>query len=266
MSESVFALTGIDAQASSGYIKRSYVTGVGACGICVSAGTSASPANVNVLNNRSVMNGAGGLLLQGTSFPLVEVSESLQAQVNNNDLSQNTTAPQGFGVRVIALAQTVPLPQVAGKATISLNGNRLTNNRYALVVDAGFPRRNALPWPSATCLDTRTFTGQLSVSLNDNVIGPSSVTPALVSFTRSQVFQAPAANPIAGWQYLHNASISIADPALTLGGTDGFRIDHQEVDQFVGGNCPGDLVPEPLGNRLTYNGIEVLAPVRNFTF
>jgi hypothetical protein len=259
----VTAFTGIDTSASSGYIKRSYVTGALACGICVSAGTTASPATVNVLNNRSVQNTGGGLLLQGTSFPLREVSESLQAQVNNNDLSQNDTAPLGFGVRIFALGQVVPTPQVAGKATVSLNGNRLANNRYALVVDAGFPRRNTLPLSSGIC-DARTFTGQLSVSLNDNTIGPSSVTPALVSFTRSQVFQAPSGNPISAWQYLHNASISIADPALTLGGTAGFRIDHQEIDQFVGGNCANDVIAEPLGNRLTYNGIEVLAPFRNF--
>lgn len=255
----VKASAGIDVSASSGDVKKSYVTGVGACGICVSAGTAASPASVKVLNNRSVMNGAGGLLLSGTSFPLQEVSQSLQAQVNSNDFSNNQAGNQGFGVRIIALGTRVPPTQSAGKATVYLNGNRLADNLYAVVVDAGFPRRN-----EGTSCDERTFTAQLSVQLNNNIIGPSSVTPALVSFTRSQVFQ--AANPISAWQYLHNASISISDPGLNLGGTNGFQIDHQEVDQFVGGTCSADLTPEPLNNTLTYNGIGVLAPLRNFSF
>ena len=45
---------GIDVTASTGVIKRSFVSGVGSCGICVGAGTATSPAAITIQQNRSV--------------------------------------------------------------------------------------------------------------------------------------------------------------------------------------------------------------------
>lgn len=258
---------GIDVVASTGTLKRSFVAGHGSCGICVGAGTATSPAAVTLQQNRSKSNGAGGLLLSGTAFPLIEVSQGLTAQVLNNDLSDNSTGNQGFGIRTIAIGTTVPPPQTIGRVTAQFNGNRIANNRYALIVDAGFPRRNNLPLPSTSCLDTRTFGGQLTLQLNANSVSGSIVSPALVTTTRAQVWLAPANNPIAGWQYLHGASVLIQDPSLSLGGYGAFRYEHPQADTFVnasgGGFCANDVSPELLGNLVIYNS-NILPYGRNF--
>ncbi len=85
------AAAGVDAYASSGYVKKVYVSNVSACGICLAGGTPISPAYVYVIQNRSVTNQAGALLLTGTT----KDGSTLTAQVNNNALSENAVGRTG---------------------------------------------------------------------------------------------------------------------------------------------------------------------------
>jgi hypothetical protein len=254
---------GINLSASSGSVNRTYVTGVGACGVCIAAGTAASPASVKLIQNHVVRNGAGGLLLAGTS---PDGGDVLSVQVNDNSFTDNTTGNLGFGIRIMAIGfPDPPLPN-AGQVTAVINGNLIQNNRYGLIVDAGFPPRNKQSVPATECADQDSYTGQLDLRFNDNVVSQSSQSAALVTTTRAQVWLAPqtkVSSRMVSWQYLHGATISIADPALTLSGTDPspFRVDAPSTDPFLnggshgdGGACELDVVSEPLDNLVTYNG------------
>jgi len=261
------AFSGVYILAASGAIKKSYVSGAITCGICLGAGNEVSPATVDIVQNRLVQNGSGALLLAGTAYPLPEIGDLLTVRVLNNDLSRHTTGNQGFGIRIFTTGTVVPMPQTSGSVIAKINGNRIADNRYGLIIDAGFPRRNI----AGTCGDTRRFTGRIAVKFHDNVVARSAVTPALLTFTRAQVFLNPTGSPLSAWQYLHGASFSIDDPGLSLGGVIGanaFQIDHPYVDPFDNaagtGTCQDDEVREPLENLLSYNGVTINAPIRNF--
>jgi len=261
---------GIDLTGTSGYLKKSYVKGVSACGICIAGGTSESPAVVNVIQNRSVANGAGGLLLAGTG---VTGGDSLTAQINNNSFADNTTGAQGFGVRIIAIGSSLlELPNSAF-LTAHLNGNSFANNRYQLIVDAGFPPRNKGPIPSTSCADEYPYLANMNIYLNSNAVTNTAITKSsgLVTTTRAQVWLAPN-NPNGKsvlWQYLFGSSISIFDPELALTGASSqspFLYDVPEADPFLnptdGGSCAADWVNEALGDYVSYNGATLTG--RNF--
>jgi hypothetical protein len=154
--------------------------------------------------------------------------------------------------------------------TLYANGNEFSNNRYALIVDAGFPPRNKAPLPATTCADQTPYAGHVTVQFNDNSVIPGSATqsPALVTTTRAQVWLAPnnANSKLVLWQYLHGSTISIFDPALTLttaGSSSPFRYDAPGNDRFLnggadGGVCQDDYSQEWLGNAVSYNGSNLL--------
>jgi hypothetical protein len=246
------AFTGIDFLASSGTITGNFVSGIQGCGICIGAGNDASPARIEVTENRSVGNSGGGLLLSGTTFPIIEVGDVLEARVLHNDLSSNVGGALGFGLRVLALGTIVPDSQAGGSVLARIYGNRLAGNRNGMMIDAGFPRRNLQP----DGCDTRVFTGRLELNLRSNSISGSLSNTAIVSFTRAQVFTAPVTNPPENWQYLHNATFSIDDPDLSLAQ---FVVDHPLLDPYTGGNCDDDITNEALNNRFLYNGMEMPA-------
>jgi hypothetical protein len=245
--------SGVDVVASSGVISDNYVQGMQACGICLAVGTSDHTADVVVQDNRVVGNVGGGMLLVATDQGLELNGELLlSAQVVHNDLSSNSTAPQGFGLRVMAIKNTRPSTRSAGSVNAVFNDNRIVANRFGVVVDAGFPYRNV----SGGC-DTRVFSGQFDLSFRGNTLEGSAIAAAVVSTTRYLVSMKlnPAANSLANWQYLHGATISLDDPDLVLGS---FRYDHPEFDRFTGGSCTADVVAEPLGNTIIYNGSPML--------
>jgi len=260
--ERVSPSAGIDLAGSSGYVKKSCVTGMAACGICIAGGTAGSPATVNVIQNRSVAHGAGALLLAGTG---VTGGGTLTVQVNNNDFADNATGNLDFGIRVMAIgSRDLELPNSAHVAAY-VNGNRLANNRYQLIVDAGFPPRNNGPVPATSCADEFPYSAEMSVQLNNNTVVNTTITqsPALVATSRAQVRLAPN-NPnskLVLWQYLSGSSVSILDPELSLTSAAPpfpFRDDAPLNDPFVnptdGGSCVADLTPEHLANLVSYNG------------
>lgn len=259
---------GIELTVSSGSIYRNFVTGANGCGICVAAGTETAPAEVDITDNRSVSNAAGGLLLAGSTFPATTIGDRLAATVVHNDLSQNrASASLGFGVRILAFGLTVPPEQRTSRLKAVIRDNRIDGNRNSVIIDAGTPGRSE----NNQC-DERKFQAGFELALSGNSITNSLARDAFLSFTLVRVFTAPGNNPASRWQYLHSSKIDIVDPDLTLGlqaaayiqddlaiPPGAAVIDHPLLDRVVGGPCPDDYDKEALLNSLLYNGVEIPA-------
>jgi len=239
---------GLQTIASSGRVAGNYFSGVDT-GAILAGGYPASPSKVTFTGNRSVENNLGGLLLNGASIGIPELGDEPEATVRGNDLSDNTLAPNAFGVRLFILRRDPGAPgdsQSTGNVRALLQGNRIVGNRIGLTIDAGFPYRRV----GTTC-DPRVFSGSIDLTLKDNMLTGSLLTPALVTFTRVTAALSPGTLNL--WQYLHDATIAVTDPDETLADA---WIDHPELDPFLG-PCPGDAVNEPLGNVLRFNGVDL---------
>jgi hypothetical protein len=246
------AFIGIDSRASSGKIIENYITDVG-CGACIGAGNASSSADVLFSGNRSVNNSLGGVLLGGSGFELPGIFDSLSAVIEGNDLSNNALIPRfSFGLRIFVIRRDPPDPfnQSTGNVTALIVGNRINNNEFGVVIDAGFPYRTSL----GEC-DSRTYTGTLALTFKDNQILGNLLTPALITFTR----ETAAVDPLeldptvfsTAWKYLHGATFIITDKKNNLAG---YWLDHpvaDPVDPSVDYCGEGGAL---LGNRLTING------------
>jgi hypothetical protein len=235
---------------SSGHVVGNYISGVG-CGVCVGAGNTGSPAVVDVTGNRIVGNRNGGVLLNGSGSDIDEFADELETTVEGNDLSDNA-GPNGvsFGVRVLVIRRdltSVVNTQSTGHVSAIVTGNRIVHNQIGVLIDAGFPYRRV-----GTVCDPRTYSGSIDVTLRGNTLSGSTVTPALITFTRST--NTLTTTMATQWQYLHNSDYTISDPDGTLAG---YWYDHPAVDPFLG-PCANDAVNELLANHFIYNGIEVL--------
>lgn len=242
------AFLGLESTASSGRVESNHFSGV-ASGAILEGGYADSPSVVSFRGNRSVQNFTGGVLLAASSFG-VEEGDELEADVRDNDLSNNAGAGGSFGFRVFLFGPDTPLSVAHVHAL--LQGNRLVGNSIGIVIDAGFPYRGA----DRAC-DERVFSGSIDLRLKDNTLRNSLVTPALVTLTRRDAALDP--ETLSEWQYLHRAAFTLSDSQQTLAGA---WIDHPARDPFVG-TCPGDAAHEALENRLRYNGV-VLPNGRNF--
>jgi hypothetical protein len=239
---------GMQSVASSGRVTGNHFSGVGT-GAIFTGGFAASPSNVVFAGNRSVRNTLGGVLLNGASIRIPELGDQLDAVVRDNDLSENTGAGEGFGLRIFILRRDLGAPgdtQSAANVKALVQGNRIDGNRLGVVIDAGFPYRQV----GSVC-DSRVYSGTMDLAFMGNTLTDSRLTPALVTFTRN----ASALNPsvLQLWQYMHSATYSISDIDGTLAGA---WIDHPTSDPFLG-PCPGDSSNETLGNVLIYNGAVV---------
>jgi hypothetical protein len=241
-------LTGIDAVASSGRFSGNHVSGMSACGICVGAGTADSPAAVTVTGNRSVSNGAGGLLLGGTTFPLLESGDILTADILHNDLSSHASVPLGFGLRVLAIGGDLPDSQDRGTVTARIHDNRIAGNRRGLIVDAGFTRR----YTALGACDPHEYTGVLNLSLRGNTVTGSLSRSALVTFTRVQAITVGTGGSApTRWRYLHGATFTIDDPDLSLAD---YELDDPLTDPKADPACEADTANPLLANVFAYNG------------
>jgi hypothetical protein len=253
------ALFGMHSVASSGVVEGNYFSGVGT-GAIFSGGYPASPSNVTFQRNRAVKNALGGVLLNGASIGIPELGDETNAIIQGNDLSNNSENPNfSFGVRVFILRRDPGMPgdsQSEGNVHASITGNRIVGNAMGFAIDAGFPFRTDSTIKGPTC-DPRVFSGSIDLTLSGNTVAGSTLTPALVTFTRNTAAITPSM--LSQWQYLHGATFTISDPDHSLAGA---QIDHPEVDPFLG-PCPADAAHETLGNILRYNGI-LLPNGRNF--
>jgi len=240
--------------ASSGSVKGNYFSGVGT-GAIFAGGYPASPSNVVASGNRSERNTLGGMLLNAASIDIPELGDQLNVTLRDNDLSANTAPNQGFGLRVFIIRRDLGLPgdsQSSAGVKALLKDNRIHGNRQGIVIDAGFPYRRV-----GTVCDSRVYSGTLDLELQGNSVEGSLLTPALITFTRSQ--SALNTSLLPQWGYLHGSHFTITDQDGTL---EDAWIDHPSTDPFVG-PCPNDATNEPLGNSFVYNGV-VQPNGRNF--
>jgi hypothetical protein len=249
------ALLGLQTVASSGRATGNYFSGVGT-GAALTGGYAASPSYVAFRGNRSVRNIFGGLLLNGASINIPELGDALIADVRGNDLSDNTTtASFSSGLRLFLLRRDLGAPgdsQFSARIQALVQGNRIVGNLIGISIDAGFPYRRVGP-----LCDTRTYSGEIAVRLAGNTLAGNLLTSGLATFTRNTAALDPTM--LARWQYLHRATITIADPDGSLADA---WIDHPASDPFLG-PCPDDVTHEPLENVLIYNGLPV-SKGRNF--
>lgn len=236
--------------AASGQVRGNYITGVG-CAICIGGGNAASPSVVDVRGNRAVNNRNGGVLLDGSGTDVGELADQLDATVENNDLSDNTTGNAAFGLRVFIIRRDPDKPgntQSTGFVRAVVRNNRIVHNQVGVILDAGFPYRRF----NNVC-DSRTYSGGIDLTLTNNVISGNTLLPALITFTRSTTTLNSAQLPL--FQFLHNSTFTVTDPDGSLAG---YHLDHRLNDPVISGPlCPNDLVSEPLENHFLYNGVEI---------
>jgi hypothetical protein len=248
------AYLGLNSIASTGTVDGNYITGVGG-GTVIWAGNAASPANVKFVNNRSVANAFGGVLMNGAVKTPTGYFDELTVVIDHNDLSFNTKTKEfSFGIRIIMIYIDPPaaLSESKGHVTAMISNNRITQNEMGLSIDAGFPYRMA----AGSC-DDRTFSGTFDITLKKNMIAANHLTPALITFTRSDAaFNSKELEPTGNgvsWQYLHGAAYTIRDPENEIAG---YWIDHPANDPVLS-SCVNDQTSEPLNNTLIINGTTI---------
>lgn len=97
----------------------------------------------------------------------------------------------------------------------------------------------------------------MDLRFTDNTLSESTLTPAVVTFTRNTAALTPSMLP--EWQYLHGATFTIEDQDGLLADA---WIDHPATDPILS-PCAADAADELLGNLLIYNS-RVLPNDRNF--
>jgi hypothetical protein len=132
----------IEMRASVGRVERNLLTGKGgSCAICLFG-----PGDYQVTDNRQTgLTGRLSVLFFPTIYaavppnaePLVLPSSALvTGLVRNNEFRDHQEVPFGIGVRVAAIGPGAP--DVIGTARITVEDNDLSNNRFAVVAEAGF--------------------------------------------------------------------------------------------------------------------------------
>ncbi len=244
--------------ASSGDISGNYFAGNG-CGTCISAG------DVRFSGNRSIANTAGGILMNGTgevvphdlgrynsTFAVLPfgsaIFDTVVVEVSGNDLSSNNATPTfSFGIRCFMFAPLRPAAQTSASVTVNAHANRIENNAFGVVIDAGFPRR-LRPDGTPTVPLQGTFRG----NFENNEVSDNLQTPALITFTRSTAALDPS--QLNQFKYLHDSTFELT---YTDGQLDGYWFDHPFVDLFDGAL---------LNNELTVNGVTTPPPARFIPF
>ena len=164
----------VEFRASIGRVDQNLLTGRGgSCAICMFG-----PGDYDVISNRQsgLANRLAVLVFPAIVAaippgvePFTPPAEALvTASVRNNDFRDHQEVPFGIGVRVAAIGPGAP--NVAGTASVAVTGNDLSNNRFAVVAEAGFPVANTQ------------LRGNIQLSLIDNILDGSCEAPLLVAF------------------------------------------------------------------------------------
>ncbi|MCC6245132.1 MAG: right-handed parallel beta-helix repeat-containing protein [Gemmatimonadaceae bacterium] len=219
----------VDARVGSGTIEKNHSIGRGStCDMCVSG-----PGTFVVRDNTIIDGGIPGVL--STPVTLLPVPASIEqftlpatsqivVTVVNNEVRGHQRVPVGVGIRIAGMG--VGAPAVAGTTKATVNGNRLVNNRFGLILEAGFPVAGGA------------LRGDIEFTGSGNTFEGSCQNNVLVSLARHTTGLGLNTNP-----YLRNSTY-----ALTFG-TD---IPFASVWYAH---------PANLGNTLTVNG----APIGNGT-
>jgi hypothetical protein len=165
----------VDLRASSGQVERNHLGGgAGTCDICL-----AGPGSYRAEGNRLLAGGIPGILIvpatllpvpPGTEQFILPSTSLVTAIVVNNEVRDHLRVPVGVGVRVATVG--IGAPNVAGEARVEVRNNTLVNNRFAVIVEAGFPVAGT------------TLRGDVALTLANNVLTQSCQADLLVSLSR----------------------------------------------------------------------------------
>ncbi len=166
----------LELRAMTATLDRNYVKGLGgSCGFCLFG-----PGDYQVINNRDVgPGGIPGILIWPAILlavpPMVEqyvlpTSALVTATVKNNEIRNHQATPVGVGLRIAAIG--LGAPDVIGSVRVVAQDNDLVNNRFGLIVEAGFPVVNTM------------LRGDIDISLKGNTMTGSCQNSMLVSLSR----------------------------------------------------------------------------------
>jgi hypothetical protein len=165
----------IEMRSSTGHVARNLLKGAGqSCAIC-----AFGPGDYQIYGNRQtgLANRLAVLVFPTMSAavppgvePLV-LPDTAWVKVNvvNNEFRNHQEVPFGIGVRVAAVG--ISAPNVFGTAQVRIEDNDLSDNRFAVVAEAGFPVANT------------GLRGNIVLELQNNVLGGSCQAPLLISMT-----------------------------------------------------------------------------------
>ncbi|MGK2934955.1 MAG: hypothetical protein ACSLFE_06880 [Gemmatimonadaceae bacterium] len=163
----------VEFRASVGRVEKNFLTGKGgSCALCMFG-----PGDYEVTGNRQT---GPANRLAVLVFPAIVAaippgveqftppSNSLvTAVITSNEFRDHQEAPFGIGVRVAAIGPGAP--SVIGTARVTVSGNDLSSNRFAVVAEAGFPVANT------------TLRGDIELSLHNNKLSESCQAPLLIA-------------------------------------------------------------------------------------
>jgi hypothetical protein len=188
----------VDVRVGSAILEKNHTSGRGStCDLCV-AGPGTFTIRDNVLQDGGI---PGVLAVPATILPVPAVVEQyvlpatalMTLTVSNNDVRGHQKVPVGVGVRIAGMG--VGAPTVAGTTRATVTGNNLVNNRFGIIIEAGFP------------VATGVLRGDVEFTSSGNTFSGSCQNNLLVSFARHTTGLGLNTNP-----YLRNTTY-----ALTLG-------------------------------------------------
>lgn len=181
----------VDVRVGTAILEKNHSTGRGStCDLCV-----AGPGVFVVRENVLVDGGIPGLLaVPATLLPVPAAIEQfvlpdtslMTLTVSNNEVRGHQRVPVGVGVRIAAMG--VGAPSVAGITLATVTGNNLVNNRFGMIVEAGFP------------VATGVLRGDVQLTTSGNTFSGSCQNNMLVSFARHTTGLGLNTNP-----YLRNS-------------------------------------------------------------
>jgi hypothetical protein len=235
----------VDLRASTGRVESNHLGGGGGtCDICL-----AGPGAYEAEGNRLLAGGIPGILVvpatgllvpqgRGIEDYLLPTSATVDAILVNNEVRDHLRTPVGVGIRVAAVG--VGANTVVGLSRVEARENVLVNNRFAMIVEAGFP---ALNTPRR---------GDVELTLHGNIFSASCQNNFLVSFARHTTGLGITIPPT---PYLLNSSFT-----LSLGGDIAWDDVWYSHPAGFGNTLTVDGVVIPNGSRNAYEGPRTCSP------
>lgn len=189
----------VDLREGSAIVERNFSTRPGGtCDICL-----AGPGQFLVRANKLEQGGIPGVLVvpatllpvpAGIAQTLLPEAATVNAEIVNNEISRHQRTPVGTAVRVAAVG--INAPNVAGTTVMTVRDNYIHDNRFGMIVEAGFPVAGSR------------LRGDVIFASSGNRVTASCQASLLVSFSRHTTGLGLANAP-----YLRDSRFS-----LTLGG------------------------------------------------
>jgi hypothetical protein len=226
----------VELRASVGRVERNFLKGLGgSCALCMFG-----PGDYEVVANRQGgLSGRLGILVFPTISaavptgvePLVLPATALvTVAVTNNELRDHQEVPFGMGLRVAAIGPGAP--DVIGTARVVAQDNDLSNNRFAVVVEAGFPVANT------------GLHGNIDLTLRGNTMSSSCQVSMLVALNSQ-----PTAVGLQNTPSLRNSNYT-----LSLGGDVPWSDVWYSHPAGVGNSLTVDGQTIANGSRVAYDG------------